>query len=106
CQCGIDVRGRKRMKDSQGRYWCYECGAADQMRKGQGLGGSVCPDCMQTFPPVKLMKHSGKYVCSNCYEARVRREREKQGSLLNRLFASGGGADDAEKARQRKLLIT
>ena len=31
--CGKDVAGAKRMKDSQGRYWCVDCGMADQRKK-------------------------------------------------------------------------
>jgi len=111
CECGIDVSGRKRMKDSQGRYWCYECGTADQMRKGKGSNGSLCPDCSQMFPPVKLMKHENQYVCPDCYEMRIVRERERAGSFFGRLGAAlkgGGGTDEgsvAEAARQKKLFI-
>jgi predicted RNA-binding Zn-ribbon protein involved in translation (DUF1610 family) len=112
CECGIDVTRRKRMKDSQGRYWCYECGTADQMRKGRSSTGSLCPDCMQTFPPVKLMRHENTYVCPECYETRLRRERERSKSFIGRLISGGGSggaatADGAaaEAARQRKLLL-
>ena len=28
CVCGVDVAGRKRYKDHDGRYWCEECKAA------------------------------------------------------------------------------
>ena len=31
--CGKDVSGTKRMKDSQGKYWCVDCGTADQRKK-------------------------------------------------------------------------
>jgi hypothetical protein len=31
--CGKDVTSIKRMKDSQGRYWCVDCGMADQRKK-------------------------------------------------------------------------
>ena len=31
--CGKDVAGQKRFKDAQGRYWCYDCGVDDHVRK-------------------------------------------------------------------------
>src|SRR4051794_26560572 len=31
--CGKDVAGQKRFKDAQGRYWCYDCGVEDHLRK-------------------------------------------------------------------------
>ena len=33
--CGRDVAGTKRMKDSQGRYWCVDCGEADLKKKAK-----------------------------------------------------------------------
>ena len=36
--CGRDTQGRKRMKDHQGRYFCYECGIihTEQERRTRG----------------------------------------------------------------------
>jgi hypothetical protein len=39
--CGRDVAGTKRMKDSQGRYWCVNCGEADLAKKAKGAKKSA-----------------------------------------------------------------
>src|SRR5688500_14237009 len=59
--CGVDVTNQKRMKDSKGKYWCYECGAKDQARKGESTG-VTCPDCLQSFAPTKLIRYEGQYL--------------------------------------------
>lgn len=57
--CGKDVAQSKRMKDSQGRYWCVDCGVADQRKKGKASGSvskssaSKGPGLMERLRDVK-----------------------------------------------------
>src|ERR1041384_7680768 len=44
CICGADVAGKQRMKDREGRYFCYDCGVEDSKRK-HGEAGEMCADC-------------------------------------------------------------
>jgi len=39
--CHKDVTHAKRMKDSSGRYWCVNCGTADQKKKAAASGGNM-----------------------------------------------------------------
>lgn len=65
-QCGRDVTHHKRMKDSRGRYWCFECGAADEARKGHGLM-SPCAQCGKPTPPQEMHRHGERYICGHCH---------------------------------------
>jgi len=101
------------MKDSKGKYWCIECGKADQAKKGvsssssSSSSGSVCPDCLQSFPPVQLIKHGNKYICQGCLTISIRREKEKAGTLLGRLKGSltGGGDSGAGDGKRNRMLL-
>jgi len=112
-QCAKDVTTAKRMKDSKGKYWCIECGKADQAKKGttaSSSSGAVCPDCLQSFPPVQLIKKDSKYLCQGCLTIRLRRDQEKAGSLLGRLKekltgGGDGGGSDAKRTRILALII-
>ncbi len=87
-KCGKDVTHDRRMKDHLGRYWCYECGAADQMKKGQGVS-MICPDCKKHFRPTHMMKDGEEYVCETCHA-----ERQKHHGFLHiggRKGESNGG---------------
>jgi hypothetical protein len=94
CKCGADVTHAKRMKDHLRRYWCYECGAADQLKRGAGLA-LKCPDCNHHFPPTKMLKHREEYVCETCHDARTKRKRRGGAGV-----AAGGGSSIA------KVLVT
>jgi hypothetical protein len=39
--CGRDVATTKRMKASQGRYWCVDCGEADLAKKAKSAKKSA-----------------------------------------------------------------
>ena len=86
CKCGADVTHAKRMKDHLGHYWCYDCGAADQLKRGSGLA-LKCPDCNKHFPPTKMLKHGEEYVCEACHDER----------LKHKGFAFGGGGSGGGK---------
>lgn len=66
--CGKNLNGQKRMKDSQGRYWCIECGTEDQKKKMAAGGGAAnaCSSCGQTFPPHQLSVWGSRKLCPSC----------------------------------------
>jgi hypothetical protein len=79
CVCGENVAGKPRMKDHSGRYWCYECGMADQQKKHNStLNGTIvstvpelaCPDCGKMFPQTKLLTHESLQLCEPCITKR------------------------------------
>jgi hypothetical protein len=66
--CGKNLSGQKRMKDSQGRYWCMECGAEDQRKKmASGVtSANICNGCGDTFPVHELSVWGSKRLCPKC----------------------------------------
>lgn len=66
-KCGQDVTHAKRMKDSAGRYWCYECGAQDEARKGNAMM-APCSSCGAPTAPQHLYRHGKDYLCQACHE--------------------------------------
>ncbi|MCC6423665.1 MAG: hypothetical protein IT447_09335 [Phycisphaerales bacterium] len=79
CVCGENVSGKPRMKDHSGRYWCYECGMADQQKKHnqtlsgttiQGVHELACPDCGKMFALAKLQIHEDVQLCEPCVTKR------------------------------------
>jgi uncharacterized paraquat-inducible protein A len=72
CQCGIDLNHRTRFKDSQDRYWCPECNAADRARHQPAL----CEDCQIAFPRDLMKQDRDKFICPECLEKRLLRSSE------------------------------
>ncbi|HMO26890.1 MAG TPA: hypothetical protein PKB10_11530 [Tepidisphaeraceae bacterium] len=66
-KCGQDVTHAKRMKDSVGRYWCYECGAQDEARKGNAMM-APCSSCGAPTAPQHLYRHGKDYLSAACHE--------------------------------------
>src|ERR1043165_666961 len=64
--CGVDLAGKKRLKDKLGRYWCNECAEADERAKKRGEE-LRCPDCGRVFPVGKLMYFQTERVCASSY---------------------------------------
>jgi hypothetical protein len=95
CKCGADVTHAKRMKDHVGRYWCYECGAADQLKRGAGLA-LRCPDCQKHFPPTKMLKHGEAYLCEDCHAERA---------TPKRMFAAAGSGAVTAKVLLALLMV-
>lgn len=80
CICGTDVNGKKRMKDHEGRYFCYDCGTADNQRKKQvaATPGTSCAECQKPMPKDKLTDVAGELLCDRCrVERQLRRKREQ-----------------------------
>ncbi len=72
CNCGADVTGRKRMKDSQGRYWCYACGKKDEQSR-QSVSATVKPSqgectlCHTQVSVQDLISYDGQFICPRCH---------------------------------------
>jgi hypothetical protein len=67
CQCGIDLTGQKRLRDSVG-YWCYDCHKADQ--RAHHTKGEHCADCGRLVAPEALSDYSGLRICQSCRSER------------------------------------
>jgi hypothetical protein len=95
--CGADVTGKRRMRDSEGRYWCFDCGMKDEQRKHP----VPCEDCGENFPEFELTEMQGMHICPKCAnERRLRNKREAA-----RIAASEEAARQiAERKRRLKLL--
>ncbi|MFN4241766.1 MAG: hypothetical protein ACK4PI_00860 [Tepidisphaerales bacterium] len=69
CQCGKDLRGHRRFKDSVG-YWCKDCHRVDKAR--HTVAEARCPDCGRMRPLDKLYQtDEGTQVCKSCMNERV-----------------------------------
>jgi hypothetical protein len=73
CKCGVDVAGRKRLKDHQGRYWCPECSQSDEKRK-RLIEGGICAVCGEAFHGHELSVIADATYCKRCLKTRARRE--------------------------------
>jgi hypothetical protein len=98
-QCGRDVTGAQRMRDSQGKYWCIACGEADQ-RKRKGSEGVVCAGCSKTFPPAAMTAVNLLPYCTKCVKKRKKASHSGE-SIFSRLSAS---SDQVDKKRLVMML--
>jgi hypothetical protein len=94
CQCGKDVTGHKRFRDSLG-YWCYECHKADQ--SARRIQGERCADCGRIVPPAALSEYAGLRICQSC-----RTERKHLGKNSRRFDKVH---ESAYQAQDRKHLL-
>lgn len=93
CNCGKDLRGHRRFKDSVG-YWCKDCHRADKARHKEPEGR--CPDCGRMRPLDKLFAMpDGRQVCSNCKKTAQAELEKKQVKIL---------AQEEEDASERRKL--
>jgi hypothetical protein len=94
-QCGKNLNGQKRMKDSQGRYWCMECGTEDQKKKmGASAGANVCSGCGETFPAHQLAVWGSKRLCAKCSPSN---KGPGLMATITGLFSGGGGGSTDKK---------
>ena len=77
CVCGIDLRGKTRLKDSTGTYWCLDCGQADSQRKHP----VDCPDCKQAFPRAHMAEFNGVLLCEGCITKRKQALKREQARI-------------------------
>jgi hypothetical protein len=107
CACGKNLNGQKRMKDSQSRYWCMDCGTEDQKKKMMSSGGgNTCGSCGEMFPEHQLSVFGSKKLCAGC----IKRKNKGPGMMetitgaLGSLRGSGGGGGSANKKKLVAML--
>lgn len=95
CQCGKDLRGHRRFKDSVG-YWCKDCHRVDKARTT--VAEARCPDCGRMRPLDKLYQtEDGTQVCAACMkERKVSAEKYAVKAAIE---------DEVKGAERRKLYI-
>ncbi|MGD0542176.1 MAG: hypothetical protein ABSB33_11710 [Tepidisphaeraceae bacterium] len=63
CQCGKDLTGKKRLRDSRG-YWCPECHKID--KAAHAPKGVKCADCGRIVNEAGLHDYEGRRICGSC----------------------------------------
>jgi hypothetical protein len=75
CQCGKDLNGHRRLRDSRG-YWCYACHKLDKEAKKPK--GAACGDCGRIVPEAALSDCEGTMICAACRAERRERAKERR----------------------------
>jgi hypothetical protein len=75
CQCGKDLSGKKRLRDSRG-YWCPECAKAD--KAANAPKGTKCADCGRVVNEAALTEYEGLKICGPCRIQRKQLEKEQR----------------------------
>ncbi len=107
--CGKDVTNAKRMKDSEGRYWCVDCGTADLARRKAGkvgvAGGGLCASCREQYPEHKLTKFGKDKLCPKCIQARTKSDGliERLRGMFSGLRGGGGGGGGGQTGKGRLI---
>ena len=99
CSCGKSVSGQKRFKDAQGRYWCYDCGVEDHVRK-HPEDGIACAGCNGKFAPSQLAEIDDEVYCEPCATKLKQQKKREQA----RLHAVEEEARSQEKRRKLMLI--
>src|SRR5580700_2144886 len=60
CQCGTDLAGKKRLRDSRG-YWCYACHKLD--KEASKPKGVPCAGCSRVVAESALADFEGEMLC-------------------------------------------
>jgi hypothetical protein len=98
CSCGKNVVGQKRFKDTEGRYWCYDCGVEDHISK-HPEDGIACADCGAKFAPSKLHDFEDDVYCDACFKKKQQAKKREE----HRIAAA---AEEArEQAIKRKMML-
>lgn len=109
CVCGENLEGKPRMKDSSGRYWCYECGIADQQKKHMSTAGTtamgamvkpICAECNQAFKAEELLEYAGRQLCAECIN-KIERAAQREASRL-----AAAEQEALRMARNHRILMT
>jgi hypothetical protein len=98
CHCGKNVAGQKRFKDADGRYWCYDCGVEDHVRK-HPEEGIACAGCGGKFAPTQLTEFEQQVYCEPCGNKRKQQKRREEARK------AAAAADAAASARKWKLML-
>jgi hypothetical protein len=96
CMCGVDLHGKKRYKDSDGRYWCAECNDADIKRRQP----ATCPDCNKNMTFGDLIEFKGTPVCQACWEKRRQSAKREEARLR-----AAEEVVELERQRRRKWFL-
>jgi hypothetical protein len=75
CQCGIDLTGKKRLRDSRG-YWCYACHTLD--KEANKPKGERCADCGRIVAEAALSEFEGRRICGPCRAERKELAKERR----------------------------
>jgi hypothetical protein len=75
CECGKDLAGKKRLRDSRG-YWCPTCHRAD--KAAHAPKGTKCADCSRIVPDAGLTDYEGLRICAPCRAERKKLEKEQR----------------------------
>jgi formylmethanofuran dehydrogenase subunit E len=69
-KCNKDLAGHRRMKDTKGQYWCYDCGSADEARKASEGRSTMVQPCQKCTRPTHVRElvrvKGGNYLCESC----------------------------------------
>jgi len=88
CQCGKDLRGHRRFKDSIG-YWCKDCHRVDKAR--HTVAEARCPDCGRMRPLDKLYQtENGTQVCKQCMNDRSEKAKKYATKIAIESEVKGG----------------
>jgi hypothetical protein len=99
--CGKDITARRRMKDRQGRYFCYECGIADNKRKEQ-TESYPCTMCRRPFTKEKMVERDGTFFCKRCYGVKLLEFKEEE---EQKVADAKKGPDEKKKKRKKLFMI-
>lgn len=91
CQCGKDLEGKKRFKDSLG-YWCEACHYSE--KKQAMANHTPCDSCGRYVETHKLVDYENIKLCSRCVKERKRASRK-----LRRPVSFGAEHHEHEKKR-------
>ena len=100
CVCGLDLEGKSRRKDKEGKYWCNDCADYDSAQK-RLTSGTVCADCGNSFSKSMITEIEGRKVCRTCALDREMQAKETKQRLANAKNRSGSD----EAMRRKKLAI-
>jgi hypothetical protein len=75
CQCGKELAGKKRLRDSRG-YWCYACHKAD--KTANAPKGVKCADCSRVVNETALTNYEGMRICGPCRSIRKQQAKENR----------------------------
>ena len=80
CNCGKDLTGHRRFKDSVG-YWCKDCHRTDKAR--HKANETKCADCGRLTPIPALQNYSGRRICFNCYKDALQRDKREHAKRVS-----------------------
>jgi hypothetical protein len=75
CQCGKDLSGHRRLRDSRG-YWCYACHKLD--KEANKPKGEKCPECSRVVAESAMGDFEGRRVCGKCREELKEKAKEQR----------------------------